>query len=386
MGEHLAHPYANYNLLLGATLILLVLGLVMVTSASSIYSYQINDGNSWAIAIRQSIYAVVGVGLMFWIQRIPLVTVRRWIPIYVIVVLILLVLVLIIGTAKHGQRNWIEFGSFARIQPSEFAKLAVVLFAADMLERKSHLLNYRSELMRPVGWLFVIILGLILLEGDVGTSIVIVPIMLAAFYLIGAPMRIFTAIAALGVAGIAALTLIAPYRMARFTSWLNPEADPQGAGFQLIHGQQALGSGGLWGRGLGGSREKWGTLPEAHTDFIFAVIGEELGILGTLSVIFLFAVIAFVGLRIARRTDDLFIELASFGVVVWIIWQMMVNIGAVLRIMPITGVPLPLVSTGGSSLLPTLAALGLLMSFAKHEAIKQKRSNSSQPGSTRAPR
>lgn len=386
MGEHLAHPYANYNLLLGATLILLVLGLVMVTSASSIYSYQINDGNSWAIAIRQSIYAVAGVGLMFWIQRISLVTVRRWIPIYMIVVLILLVLVLIIGTAKHGQRNWIEFGSFARIQPSEFAKLAVVLFAADMLERKSHLLNYRSELMRPVGWLFLIILGLILLEGDVGTSIVIVPIMLAAFYLIGAPMRIFTAIAALGVAGIAALTLIAPYRMARFTSWLNPEADPQGAGFQLIHGQQALGSGGLWGRGLGGSREKWGTLPEAHTDFIFAVIGEELGILGTLSVIFLFAVIAFVGLRIARRTDDLFIELASFGVVVWIIWQMMVNIGAVLRIMPITGVPLPLVSTGGSSLLPTLAALGLLMSFAKHEAIKQKRSNSSQPGSTRAPR
>jgi cell division protein FtsW len=199
--------------------------------------------------------------------------------------------------------------------------------------------------------------------------------MLAAFYLIGAPMRIFVAIAALGIAGIAALTAIAPYRMARFTSWINPQADPQGAGFQLIHGQQALGSGGLWGRGLGGSREKWGTLPEAHTDFIFAVIGEELGILGTLSVLFLFFLIAFVGLRIARNTDDLFIELASFGIVVWLIWQMMVNIGAVLRLMPITGVPLPLVSTGGSSLIPTLAALGLLMSFAKYEAIKQQRQN-----------
>ena len=375
ISEHLAHPYAHYNLLLGATLILLIFGLVMVTSASSIYSYQINDGNSWAIALRQAIYAVAGVGVMIWIQRVPLVNVRRMIPFFMIFVLVLLVLVLIIGTAKHGQRNWIEFGSFARIQPSEFAKLAVVLFAADMLERKSHLLNYRSELMRPVGWLFLIILGLILLEGDVGTSIVVVPIMLAAFYLIGAPMRIFVAIAALGIAGIAALTAIAPYRMARFTSWLNPQADPQGAGFQLIHGQQALGSGGLWGRGLGGSREKWGTLPEAHTDFIFAVIGEELGIFGTLSVLFLFFLIAFVGLRIARKTDDLFIELASFGIVVWIMWQMMVNIGAVLRIMPITGVPLPLVSTGGSSLIPTLAALGLLMSFAKFEAAKEQSQN-----------
>lgn len=373
ISEHLEHPYAHYNLLLGATLILLTLGLVMVTSASSIYSYQINDGNSWAIALRQAIYAVVGVAIMFYVQRIPLVTVRRLIPFFMIFVLILLVLVLIIGTAKHGQRNWIEFGTFFRIQPSEFAKLAVVFFAADMLERKSHLLNYRSELMKPVGWLFLVILVLILLEGDVGTSIVIVPIMLAAFFLIGAPMRIFVAIGTAGILGIAGLTAIAPYRMARFTSWLNPQADPQGAGFQLIHGQQALGSGGLWGRGLGGSREKWGTLPEAHTDFIFAVIGEELGILGTISVLFLFAVIAFVGLRIARQTDDLFIKLASFGIVVWIIWQMMVNIGAVLRIMPITGVPLPLVSTGGSSLLPTLAALGLLMSFAKHEAAKQKR-------------
>jgi cell division protein FtsW len=158
--------------------------------------------------------------------------------------------------------------------------------------------------------------------------------------------------------------------MARFTSWLNPSADPQGTGFQLIHGMQALGSGGILGQGLGGSREKWGTLPEAHTDFIYAVIGEELGLFGTVTILLLFAAIAFIGLRIAKKSDDLFIELASFGIVTWLIWQMMVNIGAVLRIMPITGVPLPLVSYGGSSLIPTLAALGLLMSFALHEAKK----------------
>jgi cell division protein FtsW len=131
-----------------------------------------------------------------------------------------------------------------------------------------------------------------------------------------------------------------------------------------------MGSGGLWGQGLGGSKEKWGTLPEAHTDFIYAVIGEEAGLLGTVIILMLFACIAAVGLRIARHTDDLFISIASFGIVVWIIWQMMVNIGGVIQVMPITGVPLPLVSYGGSSLLPTLAALGLLMSFALHEAKK----------------
>lgn len=370
LGEHLDHPYAHYYVLLGATCVLLFGGLVMVTSASTIYSYQVNDGNSWALAIRQGFFAILGVGLMLGVKKVPLVTIRRWIPAYATVVLILLVVVLAIGTARHGQKNWIELPGSARIQPSEFAKLAVVLFSAHMLEMKSHLLNIKHELMNPVGFYSAIVLVLILLEKDVGTAIVIAPIMLAAFFYIGAPMRIFYGLFAVGLVGIAALSIAAPYRVARFASWINPEADPQGTGFQLIHGMQALGSGGLWGQGLGGSKEKWGTLPEAHTDFIYAVIGEELGLLGTITILFLFGLIAVVGLRIARHTDDLFISLASFGIVVWLLWQMMVNIGAVLRLMPITGVPLPLVSYGGSSLLPTLAALGLLMSFALHEAQK----------------
>ena len=370
LAEHIEHPYAPYKFLYGATIILLIFGVVMVASSSSIYSYQINNGNSWMFAIRQSIFAVIGLSVMFAIPKIPLTTVRRLTPLYAYGVIGALILVLVIGTAKHGQRNWIEFGSFLRIQPSEFAKLAVVLFTADVLERKSHLLRNRAELMRPAGIFCIAVLILVGLEGDIGTAIVLVPIMLSAFYLIGAPMRIFAILAGIGLTGIIAVTLAAPYRMARFISWWNPDADPQGTGFQLIHGMQALGSGGILGQGLGGSKEKWGTLPEAHTDFIYAVIGEELGIFGTISVLFLFAVIAFIGLRIAKKTDDLFIELASFGIVTWLIWQMMVNIGAVLRIMPITGVPLPLVSYGGSSLIPTLAALGLLMSFALHEAKK----------------
>ena len=159
--------------------------------------------------------------------------------------------------------------------------------------------------------------------------------------------------------------------MARFTSWLDPFADAQGTGFQVIRGQQALGSGGWWGVGLGGSREKWGTLPEAHTDFIYAVIGEELGILGTMTVLLLFVTIAVIGLRIARGTNEAFIQIAALGIVTWIIVQALVNIGAVLGILPITGVPLPMVSYGGSSLIPSLVAMGVLMSFAKHEAVMQ---------------
>ena len=176
----------------------------------------------------------------------------------------------------------------------------------------------------------------------------------------------------MALGAIAALSIAAPYRMARFTSWWNPYADAQGTGFQVIHGQQALGSGGWWGVGLGGSREKWGTLPEAHTDFIYAVLGEELGILGTISVLVLFSIIAIMGLRIARGTNEAFIQIAALGIVTWIVTQALVNIGAVLGILPITGVPLPLVSYGGSSLIPTLLAMGILLAFAKHEAYMQE--------------
>jgi cell division protein FtsW len=216
------------------------------------------------------------------------------------------------------------------------------------------------------------VLLLVVLQGDLGTAMVMMPIMASLLYFVGAPRKWFVAMGAVGLAGIVALSIAAPYRMARFTSWLDPYADAQGTGFQVIHGQQALGSGGWLGLGLGGSREKWGTLPEAHTDFIFAVLGEELGIFGTISVLVLFTGIAIIGLRIAARTNEAFIQIASLGIVAWIVTQALVNIGAVLGILPITGVPLPLVSYGGSSLIPTLLAMGILMAFAKHEAQLQE--------------
>jgi cell division protein FtsW len=183
----------------------------------------------------------------------------------------------------------------------------------------------------------------------------------------GAPLRLFAWLGGAGLAGVVILTIAAPYRMQRFTSWLDPDADRLGFGWQVSQGQLALGTGGFWGVGLGASREKWGSLPEAHTDFIFPVIGEELGLVGTLTVLALFGLLAFAIFRLVRTTRDPFVRLAAAGVGSWIVVQAVINIGGVLGLLPITGVPLPLVSYGGSSLVPTLVALGMLMAFAKAE-------------------
>lgn len=371
LAARLEHPMVHYQILLGATGFLLTLGVVMVASSSSVFSYQQNDGNSWALATRQLIFAALGAFLMMAVSKMHVDSIRRWANLFMVGVGILLVAVLIIGTARYGQKNWIEFGGPFRIQPSEFAKLAVVLWGADVLDKKYHLLEQRNHLVFPLVPVCLTVLVLIMLQGDLGTAMVMMPIMASLLYFVGAPRKWFAAMSVAALAAIAALSIAAPYRMARFTSWLDPFADAQGTGFQVIRGQQALGSGGWWGVGLGGSREKWGTLPEAHTDFIYAVIGEELGILGTMAVLLLFVTIAIIGLRIARGTNEAFIQIAALGIITWLVVQALVNIGAVLGILPITGVPLPMVSYGGSSLIPSLVAMGILMSFAKHEAVIQ---------------
>jgi len=367
--EYMRHPMAPYSILKGATISLLVFGLVMVTSASSIFAYQLY-GNSYYLATRQIIFAIIGVSLMFGAARLPIIFYRRISAVFLGVSILLLVLVLFIGTAVYGQRNWLEFGPI-RIQPSEFAKLGVAVWGAHIFASKYEYLYIRRELINPVMPVFGLVLGLILAEGDLGTAMVITPIMAALYFFVGAPRSWFAILLGGAVAGLALLAYEAPYRVERFFSWLHPNRDPQGVGFQFAHGKQALGSGGFGGVGLGASREKWGTLPEAHTDFIYAVIGEEWGIGGTLIVLLLFVAIVISGIRIARNSSDRFVQLASLAVVVWIATQTFVNIGAVLGIMPITGVPLPLVSYGGSSLLPTLMALGMLMSFAKHGAYDE---------------
>lgn len=366
--QRLEHPMALYKLILGCTIALLLSGLVMVASASSIFAYTTYGGNQWALVERQVLFAIIGYFGMIVLSKQDNDRLKKISGVFLLGVVFLLVAVLLIGSSVNGQRNWIEFGSVIRFQPSEFAKLGIILYGAKIFSDYEGELHLKQRLLNPYALVCGTVLLLIIFEKDVGTAMIMMPIMASALYFVGAPQRWFAVLGTCFLGIIVAATIIAPYRMARFTSWLNPHADEQGAGYQLLHGQRALGSGGWLGVGLGGSKEKWGTLPEAHTDFIYAVIGEEVGLIGTITILALFTAIILAGLRIARLSNDLFTRLVTLGIVTWIATQAFVNIGAVLGLLPITGVPLPLVSYGGSSLIPTLAALGILLAFAKRQA------------------
>lgn len=362
----LEHPLSNYYLLLGATVLLLGLGLIMVLSASSIESYRIH-GSAYTLAQRQFLFAAIGLVGLSIASRMHVQFWRGVAPAILLGSIGLLVLVLFIGVEVAGQRNWIDiFGPF-RIQPSEFAKFALVVWGASVLAKRTTKRPTWAQLLIPLVPVSVVIMILILLEGDFGNALMIAVIMAGLLFAAGAPMRLFAAMGAVGAMGIWLLMLAAPYRMERFSTWLDPGADRLGYGWQVTQGQYALGTGGFWGVGLGASREKWGNLPEAHTDFIFSVIGEELGLVGTLTLLLILGIMAFAIFRLSRTSADPFVRLASAGVGAWIVVQAIVNLGGVLGLLPITGVPLPLVSYGGSSLVPTLVAIGMTLSFAKAE-------------------
>jgi cell division protein FtsW len=347
-------------------MLLLVLGLIMVLSASTIRSVEI-FGSPYTIALRQLMFAVLGVAVMFVVVRTSTHFWKSFAWPLLGIAGVLLVAVLIIGVEVAGQRNWIEiFGPF-RLQPSEFAKYALVVWGAFMLSRERRGPHTWQSLLVPVVPVGLIMMLLVLAEGDVGNVLMLGAILAGMLFAAGAPLRLFALMGGISLLSIWILTLLAPYRMDRITSWLNPDEDRLGVGWQVTQGQYALGTGGFWGVGLGASREKWGSLPEAHTDFIFSVIGEELGMVGTFSILVLLGAMAFAIFRLSRTTSDPFVRLASAGVGSWIVVQAMINIGGVLGVLPITGVPLPLVSYGGSSLVPTLVALGMVMAFARQE-------------------
>ncbi len=363
------HPMAPYYLILGSAMLLLLLGLVMVLSSSSVESVALHD-SAFTLFTRQAVFAILGLAMMVVISKMPISLFRRFALAFLVLSIVLLALTYVpgVGTGVYGQRNWIRlFGPF-RLQPSEFAKLALVLWSADLFTRREAYLHHWRALLVPFVPVAGVVIGLVVLQGDLGTAIILSIIVAALLFVVGAPARIFVGLGSVGLAGIAVLSLTAGYRMRRFAAWLHPENDPDGYGHQVIQGKVALGTGGWWGMGLGGSREKWGALPEAHTDFIFPVIGEELGIFGALTVLGLFAAITIFSLRMAIRTTDPFVRIATVGIVAWIVGQSLVNLGAVLQLLPITGVPLPFISYGGSSLLPLLMAVGVLLAFARSEA------------------
>jgi len=363
----LDRPLTSYYIVLGITVLLLVLGLVMVLSTSSAV-YLAQGGSPYAGFQKQLIGAVIGLPLMWIAAKSSPVLFRAAAYPMVALSLLGLMLVLAVGTTVAGAERWIQVLGF-QIQPSEFAKLAFVLWGADLLARKERAGQLREwrHLLIPLLPGAAIVSMLVMLGDDLGTTFILLVIFLTLLWVIGTPGRLF--ISMLGLMGFAMVVLIivASYRLQRITGFLHPQAQASGAGWQEIQGINAVGSGGWFGVGLGAGKLKWGWVPHANTDFIFAIIGEELGLVGTLCVTFLYGGLAYAGLRIARRVQDTFMRLAAAAATAWIVVQALVNMGAVLGLLPITGVPLPLVSEGLSSLLVTLVALGMLMSFAKRE-------------------
>jgi cell division protein FtsW len=362
----LDRPLTSYYLLLGSSALLLTIGLMEVMSASSVYSFKAY-GNSYHVFLRQLTWVLMALPIAFAATRVPHRLLRwlAWPGLAVSTVLIYLTSTSL-GFAVNGNRNWLALGPLT-MQPSELAKLAIILWCADLYARKDKLLDNWVHTLVPMVPVTGMVTGLVVMQGDLGTALVLMAIILGMLWVVGAPARLF--VGSLVTVGVLALYLAttSAERLQRLTNFADPFKDYQGAGWQPAHGLFAMSTGGLLGKGIGASQQKWGSLPEAHTDFIFAVLGEELGLVGTLLVLALFLTLAYAGIRIAVRTRDPFVRYMAAGITIWLTSQMMVNVGMVLALLPVIGLPLPLVSYGGSALLPSLVALGLMLSFARSE-------------------
>jgi cell division protein FtsW len=365
----LDRPLTSYYLVLGITMLLLGLGLVMVQSTGSVADLAAGLG-PYSDFKKQLLGAAVGLPLMWVAARSSprLFRALAYPLLAVAVVGLCLTLIHGVGVTQNGASRWINIGG-QQVQPSEIAKIALVIWGADLLARKEklgQLADWRHilvPLMPGAGLLCL----LVMTGDDLGTTFILLVIFLAILWVIGTPGRIFSGLLILMALAMVLMIVSAKYRFERLTGFLYQQGGVTGANWQGIHGKYALSSGGIFGVGLGASGEKWGYVPEATTDFIFAIIGEELGLVGTLCVTLLYGGLAFAGLRIARRAPDVFCRLGAAAITAWVVMQATVNIGAVIGVLPITGVPLPLVSAGLSSLLVTLIALGMLMSFARLE-------------------
>lgn len=357
------HPSILVPLTTGA---LVVLGLIMILSASSVSSFA-TYGSSFLFFRKQLLWAVIGlVGFAFFARF----DYRRlkgfgYLAYAGVVMLLIAVLIPGIGRVAGGSARWIGVGSFA-IQPSEFAKLALVLFAADVFSRKEERsLREFSHTALPMLPALGVLTALVIAQPDLGTTVLLGFIGIGMLFIAGAPLRYILPVGAAGMGLAAAAAVIEPYRRARLLAFLDPWKDPLETGYHTIQSLIALGSGGLFGVGLGASRQKWLYVPNAHTDFIFAILGEEMGFLGTLTVLGMFAFLIYLGIRVARAAPDRFGMLIAAGITIWIGGQALINMGAVTATLPVTGVPLPLVSFGGSSLVVSLVAMGIMTNIAR---------------------
>jgi cell division protein FtsW len=373
----------EWHVLCFVTLALVAFGLVMVYSATSAPA-ALGNGDPSSYLKRQGAYAVLGLALMTIAARLDYHVLRKLAPPLVLASLVLCAAVLVVGTPINGARRWLGAGP-AVFQPSELAKLSLACFVAAYLARRRPPQTL-AELARPLGLLVCIFCGLVLLEPDLGTAITIVVMTSAVLLVAGTRLSTLGAGAAIvTVAGLAAVWL-EPYRRARVLSFLNPWDDAQGAGFQVVQAMLGLASGGFFGVGLGQSVQKLNYLPEAHTDMILAIIGEELGLVGTTAVILAYAAFAWAGLRIALAARDPFAKHLAAGLTTLVCGQAAINLAAVLGLAPLTGIPLPFVSAGGSSLVVALTSVGILLNIAASggRAEAQVRDRGRRDGRSRA--
>lgn len=354
-------------ILLFSIIILSLFGLLMIYSSSYVWAeYKFND--PYKFLKSQAIFLITGYLIMTIVAKIPYTKYLNKANIIYGVCFLLLILVLIpgIGTVRNGSRSWFGIGSMG-IQPSEFTKLALIIFTSKYLYKNERDIKDIKKGVFPILGVLLLTFGLIMLEPDFGTGVVIVMTIVVILFVSGVKMKFFVKIGLLGLVGVAALILVAPYRLARIVSFLNPWSDPLGSGFQIIQSLYAIGPGGLLGLGLGNSIQKHFYLPEPQTDFIFSIISEELGFLGVLIISSLFLIIIYRGFKIAMKCNNNFGKYLAFGITFGLAFQTLLNLMVVVGLIPVTGVTLPFLSYGGSSLLITMLSMGILLNISKYE-------------------
>ncbi len=357
----------SYYLVLGASGLLLAIGLVMVLSSSTVDSLSITDGRSpYYYFLNQTRYALVGLPLAWLASRLPIRAYRTIAWPGLLAMLGVQALVPHFGKIVNGNRNWLVIGG-QTIQPSEMLKLALALWLGVVLARKRALLGKWLHVLVPGVLVALAGIGLVLLGGDLGTAMIMMILVAGALFVAGVPMWMFGVAAVAGGLVVTQLAQATSSRVDRIQAFFSPNCDPHDACYQTTRGLMALASGSWTGVGLGQSREKWSYLPERHSDFIFAILGEELGLLGTVLVLLLFGVLAFAMVRIIRRHADPVAQIATAGIAAWVLGQALINIAVVIGLLPVLGVPLPLVSAGDSALITTMVALGVVVSFARTE-------------------
>ncbi|MGF2947706.1 peptidoglycan glycosyltransferase FtsW [Microbacterium alcoholitolerans] len=362
LGRLFTPPSTEFVMIASTAILLTLFGLVMVLSATSA-----NPDVPYDDALKQGVFALIGIPMMLLVSRLPVRFLGRiaWPALIAATALQLLIFVPGLRVSSDGNTNWIRIAGF-QLQPSEFLKLALALWIAFVLLRKQARLGIWHHVFIPVVPVSILVTGTVIGGHDLGTAMVIVMIVLGCLFFSGVKLRLFLLPVIAGIVGVLVYALSSENRMKRILAALNPDAcDITDECYQAAHGVWGMANGGIFGVGLGNSQEKYGWLPAAANDYIFAIVGEELGLIGCLLVLALFAFFAVGAFHIIRKTDDPFIRVATGGIVVWVIGQALINIGVVLRVFPVMGVPLPFMSQGGTALLSVLLACGVLLAFAR---------------------